>query len=158
VIPRDLLDLESATVLDAMPSRGGLGTLRLAQRVSRRPRRPPAWAGSQRPASLSAAMTAGGSAAADSQHRAVPLTTAPATCKARSRHVLPVIPVLRWPGRRWQGYWRYCISLSALATGSLAKYPAPKPMHISTYQNCSAAVIWTMPKSCSAFLAGTLAK
>ena len=37
VIPRDLLDLESATVLDAMPSRGGLGTLRVAQRAGLAP-------------------------------------------------------------------------------------------------------------------------
>ncbi len=37
VIPRDLLDLESATVLDAMPRRGGLGTLRLAQRAGLAP-------------------------------------------------------------------------------------------------------------------------
>jgi DNA processing protein len=37
VIPRDLLDLESATVLDALPSRGGLGTLRVAQRAGLAP-------------------------------------------------------------------------------------------------------------------------
>ena len=37
VIPRDLLDLESATVLDAMPRRGGLGTLRVAQRAGLAP-------------------------------------------------------------------------------------------------------------------------
>ncbi len=37
VIPRDLLDTESATVLDAMPSRGGLGTLRVAQRAGLAP-------------------------------------------------------------------------------------------------------------------------
>jgi DNA processing protein len=37
VIPRDLLDLETATVLDAMPSRGGLGTLRVAQRAGLAP-------------------------------------------------------------------------------------------------------------------------
>jgi DNA processing protein len=33
VLPRDQLDLESATVLDAMPRRGGLGTIRVAQRA-----------------------------------------------------------------------------------------------------------------------------
>jgi DNA processing protein len=33
VLPRDLLDLESATVLDAMPRRGGMGTIRVAQRA-----------------------------------------------------------------------------------------------------------------------------
>ena len=37
VIPRDLLDLESATVLDAMPRRGGLGTLRVSQRAGLAP-------------------------------------------------------------------------------------------------------------------------
>lgn len=37
VIPRDLLDLESATVLDAMPRRGGVGTLRVAQRAGLAP-------------------------------------------------------------------------------------------------------------------------
>jgi DNA processing protein len=37
VIPRDLLDTESATVLDAMPRRGGLGTLRVAQRAGLAP-------------------------------------------------------------------------------------------------------------------------
>jgi DNA processing protein len=37
VIPRDLLDTESATVLDAMPGRGGLGTLRVAQRAGLAP-------------------------------------------------------------------------------------------------------------------------
>ena len=37
VIPRDLLDLDSATVLDAMPRRGGLGTLRVAQRAGLAP-------------------------------------------------------------------------------------------------------------------------
>jgi DNA processing protein len=37
VIPRDLLDLESATVLDAMPRRGGMGTLRVAQRAGLAP-------------------------------------------------------------------------------------------------------------------------
>jgi len=37
VIPRDLLDLESATVLDAMPRRGGLATLRVAQRAGLAP-------------------------------------------------------------------------------------------------------------------------
>ena len=31
--PRDLLDLESARVLDAMPRRGGIGTVRVAQRA-----------------------------------------------------------------------------------------------------------------------------
>ena len=33
VLPRDLLDLECATVLDAMPRRGGMGTVRIAQRA-----------------------------------------------------------------------------------------------------------------------------
>jgi DNA processing protein len=33
VLPRDQLDLESATVLDAMPRRGGMGTVRVAQRA-----------------------------------------------------------------------------------------------------------------------------
>jgi DNA processing protein len=33
ILPRDLLDLECATVLDAMPRRGGLGTVRVAQRA-----------------------------------------------------------------------------------------------------------------------------
>jgi DNA processing protein len=33
VFPRDLLDLESARVLDAMPRRGGMGTVRVAQRA-----------------------------------------------------------------------------------------------------------------------------
>ncbi|HEY1823565.1 MAG TPA: DNA-processing protein DprA [Trebonia sp.] len=37
VLPRDLLDLESATVLDAMPSRGGMGTVRVAQRAGLAP-------------------------------------------------------------------------------------------------------------------------
>ncbi len=37
LIPRDLLDRESATVLDAMPRRGGLGTLRVAQRAGLAP-------------------------------------------------------------------------------------------------------------------------
>jgi DNA processing protein len=37
VLPRDLLDLESAQVLDAMPRRGGLGTLRVAQRAGLSP-------------------------------------------------------------------------------------------------------------------------
>jgi DNA processing protein len=32
-LPRDLLDLESAQVLDAMPRRGGMGTVRVAQRA-----------------------------------------------------------------------------------------------------------------------------
>jgi len=32
-LSRDLLDLESAQVLDAMPRRGGLGTVRVAQRA-----------------------------------------------------------------------------------------------------------------------------
>jgi DNA processing protein len=35
--PRDLLDLESARVLDAMPRRGGVGTLRVAQRAGLAP-------------------------------------------------------------------------------------------------------------------------
>jgi DNA processing protein len=35
--PRDLLDLDSAKVLDAMPRRGGLGTLRVAQRAGLAP-------------------------------------------------------------------------------------------------------------------------
>jgi DNA processing protein len=37
VLPRDLLDLESARVLDAMPRRGGMGTVRLAQRAGLAP-------------------------------------------------------------------------------------------------------------------------
>jgi DNA processing protein len=37
VLPRDLLDLESARVLDAMPSRGGMGTVRVAQRAGLAP-------------------------------------------------------------------------------------------------------------------------
>jgi DNA processing protein len=36
-LPRDLLDLESAQVLDAMPRRGGLGTVRVAQRAGLAP-------------------------------------------------------------------------------------------------------------------------
>jgi DNA processing protein len=36
-LPRDLLDLDSARVLDAMPRRGGAGTLRLAQRAALTP-------------------------------------------------------------------------------------------------------------------------
>jgi DNA processing protein len=35
--PRDLLDLESARVLDAMPRRGGVGTVRVAQRAGLAP-------------------------------------------------------------------------------------------------------------------------
>jgi DNA processing protein len=35
--PRDLLDLESAKVLDAMPRRGGIGTVRVAQRAGLAP-------------------------------------------------------------------------------------------------------------------------
>jgi len=37
VFPRDLLDLEAAKVLDAMPRRGGMGTIRLAQRAGLAP-------------------------------------------------------------------------------------------------------------------------
>jgi DNA processing protein len=37
VLPRDLLDLESARVLDAMPRRGGVGTVRVAQRAGLAP-------------------------------------------------------------------------------------------------------------------------
>jgi DNA processing protein len=37
VLPRDLLDLESAQVLDAMPRRGGMGTVRVAQRAGLAP-------------------------------------------------------------------------------------------------------------------------
>ena len=37
VLPRDLLDLESAKVLDAMPRRGGIGTVRVAQRAGLAP-------------------------------------------------------------------------------------------------------------------------
>lgn len=37
VLPRDLLDLESAKVLDAMPRRGGVGTVRVAQRAGLAP-------------------------------------------------------------------------------------------------------------------------
>jgi DNA processing protein len=37
VVPRDLLDLESARVLDAMPRRGGVGTVRVAQRAGLAP-------------------------------------------------------------------------------------------------------------------------
>jgi DNA processing protein len=37
VLPRDLLDLESARVLDAMPRRGGMGTVRVAQRAGLAP-------------------------------------------------------------------------------------------------------------------------
>ena len=37
VLPRDLLDLESAKVLDAMPRRGGMGTVRVAQRAGLAP-------------------------------------------------------------------------------------------------------------------------
>jgi DNA processing protein len=37
VFPRDLLDLESAKVLDAMPRRGGMGTVRVAQRAGLAP-------------------------------------------------------------------------------------------------------------------------
>jgi DNA processing protein len=37
VFPRDLLDLESAKVLDAMPHRGGIGTVRVAQRAGLAP-------------------------------------------------------------------------------------------------------------------------
>ena len=36
-LPRDLLDLESARVLDAMPGRGGVGTVRVAQRAGLAP-------------------------------------------------------------------------------------------------------------------------
>jgi DNA processing protein len=36
-LPRDLLDLDSARVLDAMPRRGGAGTLRVAQRAALTP-------------------------------------------------------------------------------------------------------------------------
>jgi len=36
-LPRDLLDLESAQVLDAMPRRGGMGTVRVAQRAGLAP-------------------------------------------------------------------------------------------------------------------------
>ena len=36
-LPRDLLDLESARVLDAMPRRGGMGTVRVAQRAGLAP-------------------------------------------------------------------------------------------------------------------------
>jgi DNA processing protein len=36
-LPRDLLDLESARVLDAMPGRGGMGTVRVAQRAGLAP-------------------------------------------------------------------------------------------------------------------------
>ena len=35
--PRDLLDLDSARVLDAMPRRGGIGTVRVAQRAGLAP-------------------------------------------------------------------------------------------------------------------------
>lgn len=37
VLPRDQLDLESAKVLDALPSRGGMGTVRIAQRAGLAP-------------------------------------------------------------------------------------------------------------------------
>jgi DNA processing protein len=37
VFPRDLLDLEAAKVLDAMPRRGGMGTIRVAQRAGLAP-------------------------------------------------------------------------------------------------------------------------
>jgi DNA processing protein len=37
VLPRDLLDLDSARVLDALPRRGGMGTVRLAQRAGLAP-------------------------------------------------------------------------------------------------------------------------
>ena len=37
VLPRDQLDLESARVLDAMPRRGGMGTVRVAQRAGLAP-------------------------------------------------------------------------------------------------------------------------
>ena len=37
VFPRDLLDLEAAKVLDAMPRRGGMGTVRVAQRAGLAP-------------------------------------------------------------------------------------------------------------------------
>lgn len=37
VFPRDLLDLECAKVLDAMPRRGGIGTVRVAQRAGLAP-------------------------------------------------------------------------------------------------------------------------
>jgi DNA processing protein len=37
VLPRDLLDLESARVLDAMPRRGGLGTAGVARRAGLAP-------------------------------------------------------------------------------------------------------------------------
>jgi DNA processing protein len=37
LLPRDLLDLESAQVLDAMPRRGGIGTVRVAQRAGLAP-------------------------------------------------------------------------------------------------------------------------
>jgi DNA processing protein len=37
VFPRDLLDQEAAKVLDAMPRRGGMGTLRVAQRAGLAP-------------------------------------------------------------------------------------------------------------------------
>jgi DNA processing protein len=37
VLPRDLLDLECARVLDAMPRRGGMGTVRVAQRAGLAP-------------------------------------------------------------------------------------------------------------------------
>ena len=37
VLPRDRLDLDSARVLDAMPRRGGVGTVRVAQRAGLAP-------------------------------------------------------------------------------------------------------------------------
>ena len=36
-LPRDLLDLEAAQVLDAMPRRGGMSTVRVAQRAGLAP-------------------------------------------------------------------------------------------------------------------------
>jgi DNA processing protein len=37
-LPRELLDQDSVTVLDAMPRRGGAGTTRVAQRAGLDPR------------------------------------------------------------------------------------------------------------------------
>jgi hypothetical protein len=53
-----------------------------------------------------------------------------------------------------------CVSsVSAFFTGTLAKYPSPKAIHYSTYQNCSAAVSRSVLKAdviCSLPAAGRL--
>ena len=70
-LPRDLLDLESARVLDAMPRRGGMGTVRVAQRAGLAPATTadPALASSRPAASSSGATTAGACAVPDQATR-----------------------------------------------------------------------------------------